>query len=155
MASIIQPWVEGIGLRHQGVLVSAMRGCDIAPRYDPSKLVQRLLRGAVLEPHCGRTGKPMTYIMIEPDHAKWWEIALPFLRSWDHYPNHYVMHFIHATEIIGYLGPNEAPVFSDRWSDFYLRACHALHLNPESRAQLNERLDREEAAFYAAQENRS
>jgi hypothetical protein len=92
--------------------------------------------------------------MVEPNHDKWWEIASPFIRSWDHYPNHYIMHFIHATEIIGYLGPNEAPVFSDRWADFYLRACHALHLNPESRTQLNERLDQEEAAFYAAQENR-
>lgn len=33
MPSIIQPWVENIGLRHQGVLVSAMRGCDTAPRH--------------------------------------------------------------------------------------------------------------------------
>ncbi len=154
MPSILQPWVADIGLRHQGVLVSAMRGCDIAPRYDPSKLVQRILRGAVLNPHCGRTGKPMTYIMVEPDADKWWEIASPFLRSWDHYPNHYVMHFIHATEIVGYLGPAEGPVFGLRWREFYYRACHALHLNPETADQLNERLNRDEAAFYAAQENR-
>lgn len=154
MTSIMQPWTMEIGLRHQGVLVSAMRGCDTAPRHDPSKMIQRLLRGAVLEPHCGRTGKPMTYIVIEPDPKKWWETASLFLRSWDHYPNHYVMHFIQATEIIGYLGPKESPVFSDRWEEFYLKACNALHLYPESPDQLNERLDREEVAFYAAQENR-
>jgi hypothetical protein len=154
MPNILQPWVENLGLRHQGVLVSAIRGCDIAPRHDPSKMIQRLLRGAVLEPHCGRTGKPMTYIMTEPDSTKWWEIVDPFLRSWDHYPNHYVMHFIHATEIIGYHGPVDEPVFAIRWAMFYKKACHALHVNPETSQQLDERLDREEAAFYAAQENR-
>ena len=36
-----------LGLRHQGVLISAMRGCDTAPRSDPSKVIQRILRGAV------------------------------------------------------------------------------------------------------------
>jgi hypothetical protein len=154
MPSILQPWVENIGLRHQGVLVSAMRGCDTAPRHDPSKFIQRLLRGAVLEPHCGRTGKPMTYIVIEDDETKWWDMVTPFLRSWDHYPNHYVMHFIHATEIIGYLGPTHTPVFSERWVDFYFRSCRALHLTPETAEQLNFRLNAEEAAFYAAQENR-
>lgn len=154
MPSILQPWVETIGLRHQGVLVSAMRGCDTAVRHDPSKIAQRLLRGAVLEPHCGRTANPLTYIVIEPDEEKWWEGIRPFLRSWDHYPNHYVMHFIHATEIIGYRGPEQHPVFADRWLDFYEKACHALHLTPETLMQLERRLNQEEAAFYAAQENR-
>lgn len=119
MPSIIQAWVENIGLRHQDVLISAMRGCDTAPRYDPSKLVQRLLRGAVLEPHCGRTGKPMTCIMVEPDHDKWWEIAYPFLRSWDHYPNHYVMHFIHAADASLVIKAVEAQLpLSSATSDF-------------------------------------
>jgi hypothetical protein len=71
MPSILQSWVEKLGLRHQGVLVSAMRGCDLAPRHDPSKLAQRLLRGAVLEPHCGRVVKPVSYIVVEPDEIKW------------------------------------------------------------------------------------
>lgn len=154
MPSILQPWVEELGLRHQGVLVSAMRGCDIAPRHDPSKIAQRLLRGAVLEPHCGRTGKPMTYIMVEEDYGKWEDLMSPFLHSWDHYPNHYVMHFIHAVEIIGYLGLITIPVFSHRWLEFYKRACNLLHLNPETAEELNNRLNKEEAEFYAAQEYR-
>ena len=44
MAGIMQEWTQIIGMRHQGVLVSAMRGCDLAPRHDPSKFAQRLLR---------------------------------------------------------------------------------------------------------------
>jgi len=154
MPSILQPWVEKLGLRHQGVLVSAMRGCDTAPRHDPSKIAQRLLRGAVLIPHCGRFANPKTYITIEPDEHKWWNMISPFLRSWDHYPNHYVMHFIHATEIIAYCGPTYDPTFSTRWNEFYWRACHTLHLNVEAYGQMNERLNRDEETFYKAQENR-
>jgi hypothetical protein len=154
VSSILLPWVENIGLRHQGVLVSAMRGCDLAPRHDPSKLIQRLLRGAVLMPHCGRFANPKTYIMSEPDEDKWWNIVRPFLRSWDHYPNHYVIHFIHATEIVGYHGPTDAPIYSDRWESFYILACNALHMNPETKSQLEYRLNLEEEEFYAQQENR-
>lgn len=154
MPSVLLPWVETLGLRHQGVLLSALRGCDIAPRHDPSKLIQRLLRGAVLTPHCGKYGNPKTYIRHEPNYDMWWEIVRPFLRSWDHYPNHYVVHFIHATEIVGYHGPHEHPVHGDRWMDFYLRAVHALHLNPETKEQLDSRLNAAEDDFLEAQENR-
>ena len=147
MPGILQPWVETLGLRHQGVLVSAMRGCDIAPRHDPSKLMQRLLRGAVLEPHCGRAVKPVSYIVVEPDPKLWWQTVDAFSGSWDHYPNHYIVHVIHAAEIIGYYGPTDAPVFATRWRDFYFRAVHILHMNPETREQLDTRLNADEEAF--------
>ncbi len=32
--SIVQPWAAKLGLRHQGVLVSAVRGCDSISRED-------------------------------------------------------------------------------------------------------------------------
>lgn len=154
MTSILQPWVENLGLRHQGVLMSAMRGCDVAPRHDPSKLIQRLLRAAVLVPHTGKYGNPKTYITIEPDGDKWWDIASPFLKNWDHYPNHYVMHFTHATEIIGYHGPEDLPVFSHRWLMVYHAVVRALHIQPETKEELDLRLNADEDTFYAQQENR-
>jgi hypothetical protein len=92
--------------------------------------------------------------MVESNQNIWWEGVNPFLRSWDHYPNHYVMHFIHATEIIGYLGPKDDPVYNYRWHEFYLKACRALHMTPETKEELNNRLNADEEAFYAAQENR-
>lgn len=147
MTSILQPWIERLGLRHQGVLVSAMRGCDLAPRHDPSKLAQRLLRGAVLEPHCGRFVKPVSYIVIEPDIKIWRDTMDAFISSWDHYPNHYVMHFIQAVEIIGYHGPVMSPVFADRWFQLYIKTANILHLNPESKEQLDQRLNADEQAF--------
>jgi hypothetical protein len=154
MPGILLPWVEQLGLRHQGVLVSAMRGCDTAPRHDPSKLVQRLLRGAVLTPHIGKYGNPKTYIQIEPNEEKWWEALNGFLRNWDHYPNHYVIHFVHATEIIGYHGPVDSPVFSNRWERVYLASVHALHMQPETKEQLDARLNANEEEFFAQQEYR-
>lgn len=154
MPSILQPWVEALPLRHQGVLMSAMRGCDTAPRHDPSKLIQRLLRGAVLIPHLGKYGNPRSYIAWESEDDKWWEVANQFLRNWDHYPNHYVVHFIHATEIVGYKGPKDHPVFSYRWRQFYELSCHAFHLYPESEEQLDARLNANEEDFFAQQANR-
>ena len=154
MPSILQDWVQELGLRHQGVLVSAMRGCDTAPRHDPSKLIQRLLRGAVLIPHVGKYGNPKTYMRSEPDINVWWDCANEFLRNWDHYPNHYVIHFIHATEIIGYKGPNDFPTFSSRWLQFYNLSCKAFHLTAETEIELDLRLNANEEEFFAQQENR-
>lgn len=152
MTSILLPWVEKLGLRHQGVLVSAMRGCDTAPRHDPSKLAQRILRASVLIPHAGRFANPATYINQEPDERAWWAIAAPFLASWDQYPNHYVWHFIHATQIIGYLGPGSHPIWAGRWMDFYFRACKKQHVCPETRSAMDERLNADEESFRQQQE---
>jgi hypothetical protein len=91
---------------------------------------------------------------IEPDYEKWWEIANSFLRNWDHYPNHYVMHFIHATEVIAYHGPHELPVFAYRWAEFYMTAIKAFHMSPETKEELDLRLNADEDTFYAQQENR-
>jgi len=151
VAGIMQEWTQIIGMRHQGVLVSAMRGCDLAPRHDPSKFAQRLLRGAVLIPHSGRFVNPGSYIAFEPNEEKWWSTINAFSASWDHYPNHYVMHFLHAAEIVGYYAPIGIPCYSDRWEKWYRQACNILHVNPESKAQLEYRLDADEEKFKELQ----
>lgn len=152
MPSVLQPWVMELDLRHQGVIVSAMRGCDIAPRHDPSKIAQRLLRGAVLETHVGKYGNPKTYIIYEQNAERWWELMKPFIRNWDHYPNHYVVHFMHAVEIIGYHGPDAHPVYKDRWEWLYKTMCLAMHVNCETQEQLDRRLSAPEDEFNAAQD---
>ena len=151
MPSIMQDWTHHIGMRHQGVLVSAMRGCDLAPRHDPSKLAQRTLRSAVLIPHSGRFANPASYITVEPDVAKWWVTMNVFSASWDHYPNHYVMHFLHAAEIVGYYAPDSHPAFSSRWCAWYHQGCNILHMNPETKDQCERRLNADEETFRRAQ----
>lgn len=152
--SVLQTWVEKLGRRHQGVLVSAMRGCDIAPKYDPSKMAQRLIRGAILIPHVGLAGNPKTYIRHEKDEKLWWEAIEPFLFSYDHYPNHYVIHWLNAIEIIEYHGPLSHPVYSDRWLKLYERWVHKMHLRPELKDELDKRLNADEESFFANQDDK-
>ena len=47
MPSVLQPWVKTLGLRHQGVLMSCVRGCDNVPKEDATKLLARCLRAVL------------------------------------------------------------------------------------------------------------
>ena len=67
MPSILLPWVTELGLRHQGVLLSAIRGCDTAPRNDASKNLVRCLRAELLLPHCGDPRKSASFIEAGDD----------------------------------------------------------------------------------------
>ena len=61
-----------------------------------------------------------------------------FVSNLDHYPMHWLLHFLHAIEIVYYKCPlNEYKMF---WMDLYLEICKAMHLNPETEKQLDERL---------------
>lgn len=152
MPSILLPWIETLGLRHQGVLMSAIRGCDVAVRHDPSKIAQRILRGALLIPHAGRFANPRTYIWQIEDETEWEAAMQPFANSFDHYPNHYVWHFIHAAEIIGYCGPDEHPVWPCRWLKFYEAMCHRMHVNVEMSWEMDDRLNMDEVNFHKKQQ---
>ncbi len=148
MASVLQPWVMDLGLCHQGILISACRDCDTAPKHVPSELAHCLLRGAILEPHAGRRLiDPVPYILVEPDEARWHSAMHDFVVSSDHYPHRYVALFRHAVEIIGYHGPHQPPVFGARWLHLYRTICELEHVEPESKEQLDARLEADQTAF--------
>lgn len=149
MKSILQPWVMELGLRHQGVLVSSVRGCDSAVRHDPSKRLARALRAEILVAHVGDPKKAKTFIEAV-DESVLRERMEEFLNSSDHYPNHYVLHLMHAAEIVGYKHPQMAS--RDLWSEFYFKMCKKLHVNRETEAQLDARLNADEEAFHRAQD---
>jgi hypothetical protein len=144
--SILQDWVMGLGLRHQGVLLTVIRGCDTAPKHDPSKLLTRCIREAILNPHCGDSRKAATFIEWVDDRTLMARCD-GFAKNLDHYPHHYVMHVIHAIEIIGYKHPSEE--VRCRWLTFYYRLVRGLHMNEETEAQLDQRLDADEETFAA------
>jgi hypothetical protein len=144
--SILQDWVTGLGLRHQGVLLTAVRGCDTAPKDDPSKLLTRCIRAELLNAHCGDAAKAATFIE-RVDWATLNDRFAAFRRSLDHYPHHYVMHVVHAIEIIGYKHPD--PSTRNRWHYYYLSLARGLHVNPETEAELDERLNADEETFAA------
>lgn len=146
--SIIQQWAAHLGLRHQGVLVSAIRGCDSVPREDPSKYLVRVFRGVLLRPHCKDLAKAASF-MVPFDAMQWDHSEADFLRSIDHYPNHWLLHWIHACQVVGYKHPDYD--IRLHFSDLYQKVIRKFHLNPETEEQLDRRLNADEKTFAKEQ----
>lgn len=149
MKSVLQDWVMELGLRHQGTLLTAVRGCDTAPKDDPSKMFVRCLRCRILNAFVGDPRKSASFIEAVPDI----EVSARFNRlrkNLDHYPHHYVMHLVHAIEIIGY----KHPVDAERviWHSFYCDLVRGLHLRFETQADLDARLGASEEEFKRDQQ---
>lgn len=150
---ILQPWVAALGLRHQGVLISIVRGCDSQPKHCPSKTLTRAIRGLLLNTHSADATKAKSFIEVTSPGEFWVRFQDFIKNGLDHYPLHWVMHLVHALEILGYYhsadsfhGSHAAVCF-----DAYKTLCRKLHLNPESKAQMNARLDADEDNFARAQ----
>ncbi len=146
---VLQDWVCCLGLRLQGVLMGAIRGCDTVHRHDDSKVLARIYRGEILRSHAGDPKKSKSFILAAtiPDTIVYMG---KYLNDCDHLPAHYVMHFLHASEILGYYHPD--PERRDMWQSFYLIACKKYHVRPESRAELLDRLEKDEDTFHKAQD---
>ncbi len=144
MTSILQDWVSDIGLRHQGALISIIRGCDSVGKEDVSKHLIRQIRGTFLVCHCGDPLKAKTFIeAFDKQHCS--RLMETFSKNTDHYPLHFVMHLLHSCEIIGYKHPDDE--IRNLYNDFYHTLCNKFHLNGESETQLDERLDADEETF--------
>jgi hypothetical protein len=143
--SILKDWVTRLGLRYQGVLLTAVRGCDNAPKEDASKDFSRMYRGMILNTHCADPLKALSFIQVYDNPQKEVEIFTAFRKDLDHYPHHFVMHLVHAIEIIGYKHSDLETRY--RWNSFYYRLCKGLHTSPESEAELALRLEADEEAF--------
>lgn len=144
MASILREWVTYLPIRHQGVLITALRGCDNAPKENSAKNVLRALRYMVLNPADERELDFPSAFMLRELKA---EHIVAFLKDWDHYPIHFVQHLMHAVEVIAYC--HETP-HHEPWYGFYHRICHKLHVNPETPMQMEERLTEDRIAKYNA-----
>lgn len=146
--SIVQDWAAKLGLRHQGVLVSAIRGCDSSMREDHSKYLVRMYRGVLLRAHVGDVKKAASF-MIPFDDDGWRNVSADFLRSIDHYPNHWILHFMHACEIVGYKHPET--FIAQEFNTLYRALVKKFHLLPESEIELDRRLNADEETFKSEQ----
>lgn len=144
---ILQDWVRNLGLRHQGVLVSAVRGPDSAPKEDHAKRVVRSYRAAILKCFCGDPKKASSFIETV-DLTELRNRLDSLRRSFDQYPIHWVLHMLHAAEIVGYKHPDHDGI-GMVWGRFYNLMCFKMHLNPESEADLDARLNASEDQFAA------
>lgn len=92
-------------------------------RNNPSKPLQRRLRKVVLR-SVDRSGASE---FMEGSDSQF----MPFMKAGlDHYPLHWIMHFTHASQIIGYKHPD----LGERmyWHRVYLWICEQLHLVTET-----------------------
>lgn len=135
MKELLRPWVKQLPLQQQCVLVAAIRGCDGVEKEDPSKRILRSYRYVIA--HNAKPLNPDNIFMVEEMPTPMDEIR--FLGSLDHYPMHWLMHFTHAVEIVGYKHPDE-PVTRHWFNNLYNRIVQGLHLQPETEEQLDKRL---------------
>ena len=144
--SVLQDWVAELPLRHQGVLLTAIRGCDTSPKEDDVKALARSYRCALLNAFVGDPKKSVSFIeWVSPETLR--ERMLRVTKNHDHYPHHYIMHLVHAAEILGYYHP----FLASEWLWFYQVMCRKLHMTPETKAELDARLTASEYEFGVAQ----
>jgi hypothetical protein len=146
--SVLQDWVMNLGLRYQGALLTVIRGCDTVPKQHPCKDLARAIRALILETHCKDPQQSVSFIeMVAP-----LELDRRYngvIRDFDALPLHYVMHLVHATEILGYHHPDV--VYREVCNKAYRRFCAKFHMGQESERQLWERLEADEETFGANQ----
>lgn len=147
---VLRYWSTQLPLRHQGVLTTAIRGCDGAPKEDSSKSLSRMIRRAILNPaderetlNCGGFfGFNAEKLIVD---------VLVFLHSLDQYPLHYVMHMCHASQVIGYKHP--AKEFREFFLIVYQMMVHTFHLEPESEIKMDHRLTLDRVAAGTTERN--
>ena len=145
MKSVLQDWVMEIGLRHQGVLMSAVRGCDTLPKHHVMKTITRALRCDTLvsfSPNPSSFFKPVS-------HEQFVDLLPAVREGIDELPYHYVVRLLHAAQVLGF----HHPLIERRtcWNMLYLSIVKWMHLNPETSAELDARLNADEATFAADQ----
>jgi len=142
MKSVLRDWVMELPLREQGTLIVALRGCDVAPKF-PLDSPERRLTAAVRYAVCN----PADEREVDSQPGAFMTRVVPLdvkLSMFEHYPQHWVGHIIHACEVLGYRHPN--PLVREAWFTLYAGFCKSLHLPSESKETMIERLSEDRIA---------
>jgi hypothetical protein len=141
-----------LALREQGVLLTAVRGCDLSPKADNNlssveRRLQAFLRYTFLNPADPREvdSTPGCWFLSDfPCDAGGEETPKFRPSSLMHYPLHWYSHVMHAFEVVAYRHPD--PRIATRAGNIYLRMCYALHLRPEMLSDYEARLSEDRIA---------
>ena len=141
MSSVVQDWVaEFCTWKQQTVLLASFRGCDGLPKNDPSKVFTKAMRATLLnnaDACCTFFGSHV--FLSGEEKALIDDFFIDCSRgSMDAYPVHWFLHLLQAAEIAGYKCPHDS--VREYWAYFYATGVHAMHLNPETREQMDARL---------------
>lgn len=137
MSTVIKPWVAELPWKQQGVLLCACRGVDGFPKEHVSKPLTRAYRQTLMlcaDMDLAATGSAfMSTKPLDP------ELIHKFMKfQLDSYPMHWLLHFTHAVEIIGYKHPDKDVRFF--WINLYHRIVRAMHMHPETEEEMDNRL---------------
>lgn len=147
MKSVLQDWAMCLPLRFQGVLLTAVRGCDLEEKqwtrtgvaYSPGRRLTAYIRWCFMNPADSRevdSEEGAFFMSTPPD---------PFKPSqFGHLPLHWYSHVMHALEIIGYCHPDSQT--SGCAFLLYEAMVRALHLNIESASEMHKRLTEDRIA---------
>lgn len=138
--SVVQPWLSALSFKQQTVLLAAFRGCDGQPKNDPSEIFARRMRSTILkdaDPSTSFHALMQLHPSLENGYRK--EVDDFFIHnSPGHYPVHWLLHMLHAAEIVAYHCPDLS--VRSYWAYFYHTGVTSLHFNPETPKQLDIRL---------------
>jgi hypothetical protein len=132
---VLKSWVVILPMMQQTVLMTAVRGPDGVSKRSPVKSILRVMRATFIH-----NAKPLEQgeFMTHVDDLTFTSMLDSFLADVDMYPMHFLMHFTHAAEIIGYKCEHLDQRL--RWQKVYLRMVELFHLNAETHAALDARL---------------
>jgi hypothetical protein len=133
MNSVVQDWVSSASFKQQTVLLSALRGCDGKNKEDISKFITRQLRGVMLKNADSRSGFMHKKNMLQ--FEKRFDLLL---KDIDSYPVHFILHLIHAFEVVGYY--HDDTNIRDTFKRLYKKACYTFHMKPETKEEIDLRL---------------
>lgn len=145
--SVLQEWVEYLPLRHQGTLLTAVRGCDNEPKqwtktgvaYSDGRRLTAFIRWCFMNPADPREvdAEEGAFFMSTPPS--------PFKpSSLGHLPLHWYSHAMHCLEIVGFHHPsNDVRIVA---YGLYVKMAHCLHLNAETVEQQTTRLTEDRIA---------
>lgn len=127
---VLQDWMGRLSWKQQSVIISSLRGADTG--YCPQiKKINKWMRG-------------ITQNNADISSQYMQEEKLPILenieKEFEFCSVHYAIHFLQGLEIIGYNHPNDE--ISNMAKNYYYNLVEkVLHLNPETKEQLEERLE--------------
>lgn len=140
---VMREWTMELPLRHQGVLITALRGCDGATKEDASKALACMIRRAILNPADDReTTSERGFFGFKAELL--YTSTLQLLHSMDEYPLHYIMHLLHAAQVIAYKHPS--PHMRQFFVIVYAMMVHKFHLRQESGEEMDARLTEDRVA---------
>lgn len=135
---LFRDWVDEYSLAIQGTLGTVVRGPDGSSKESIAKPLVRALRFTFM--NNAHDVEFNHHDKFMGDHTGLCSIeeVSKFYNDHDSFPHHWLMHFIHAAEIVGYLHPNTQ--IARFWLQFYTLMCDCMHMKTETKDEMIIRL---------------